>query len=51
MFTLWVNQLSFKHTKKGYKIQPWKIAIGSIVISVILGGLFFKELLVKDLPL
>lgn len=39
--TILLADLLFKHTKKGYKIEPWKLAIASILISIILGGLFY----------
>ena len=39
--TILLADLLFKHTKKGYKLQPWKLVAGSIAISLILGGLFY----------
>jgi len=39
--TIFLADLLFKHTKKGYKIKPWKLIAGSIAISIILGGLFY----------
>lgn len=39
--TIFLADMLFKHTKKGYKIKPWKLVAGSIAISIILGGLFY----------
>ncbi|HHE40562.1 MAG TPA: hypothetical protein ENL10_03565, partial [Candidatus Cloacimonetes bacterium] len=39
--TIFLADILFKHTKKGYKIEPWKLVAGSIAISIILGGLFY----------
>ena len=40
-FSILLADLLFKHTKKGYRIEPWKIISASIVLSIIGGGLFF----------
>lgn len=39
--TIFLADILFKQTKKGYRIAPWKIAIASIAISFVLGGIFF----------
>lgn len=39
--TIFLADLLFRHTKKGYRIKAWKIVAASVVLSVIGGGLFY----------
>ena len=39
--TIFLADLLFKHTKKGHRIEPWKIITASVAISIVLGGLFY----------
>lgn len=39
--TIFLADLLFKHTKKGYRIKPWKIVAVSILFSMIGGVLFY----------
>lgn len=39
--TIFLADLLFKHTKKGHRVKPWKLVAASVVLSIILGGLFY----------
>ncbi len=39
--TIFLADLLFRHTKKGHRIEIWKIIAASVAISMVLGGLFF----------
>jgi hypothetical protein len=39
--TILLAEVLLKHTKKGYRIESWKLATASIVLSLFFGGLFF----------
>jgi hypothetical protein len=40
-FIIFLAEMLLKYTKKGYRIESWKLALASIALSIILGGLFF----------
>jgi len=39
--TIFLADILFKHTKKGHRIELWKLVASSIAISMVLGGIFY----------